>query len=351
MAEIGNYRSVEEAEAAEQFNNEQKPAPAPVDVAVEKKDTYENSIDFDKCQMDKVVDAYLKGVQLEWESYSPYLSDHKLSTGELLKDNLPQVEKIGVAIGKYLREKFDKARMISLYDEYNTDMPDTMDAYGQPVDIKRTHRGTDGELTLEMPGKESADSRRQKMIQKSGEVAGEFRQISLSDEVKAAFRNNIKEFLVEQGVIKPQDKEEDSYLLVSESSKTETAPELIKALYEHNHELVKGPGVSEIITGGQTQDKTITFKDEFTLRSKEGRWMCEALDASAFLDPENRKITHLVILPEHFKSQQDRVWTMLNSMGFQAENYHNIYFGGKSDPDWVVNKIAEKIEQAFAQAS
>ncbi|MEI8092000.1 MAG: hypothetical protein WCG98_07555 [bacterium] len=50
---------------------------------------------------------------------------------------------------------------------------------------------------------------------------------------------------------------------------------------------------------------------KITLRKQNGHWMCEALDASSYIKPENLNITHLVILPTNFKEQQDKVWEML----------------------------------------
>ncbi|MFA6587562.1 MAG: hypothetical protein WCT08_00665 [Patescibacteria group bacterium] len=329
MSEAIGFRSTEEKAAAAQFNQEQALKRTEVISQPENQEVSREIVDFEKCQIDQIIKAYLQGTQLEWESYSPYLSDHNLATGDILKENLPNIDKIGVAIGRYLREKFKKARMISLYDEYNTDLPDTTGPSGVPVDPLA------------------------KNFEKAG-GQGETKQIALSDEVKENFKASIKQFLQEQGVIKNEDQENENYLLVSESSKTEKAPELIRALYQNNPGLLEGEGLKEIVSGEEVKDKTIRFNngsESFVLRSKQGRWMCEALDASAFLDAENRKIAHLVILPNHFKAQQDRVWSMLNSMGFKAENYHNIFFDEKADPEAVVNKIAELIDKAFEEAA
>jgi len=33
------------------------------------------SVDFDKCQIERVLEAYQQGKQVEWESFSPYLAE------------------------------------------------------------------------------------------------------------------------------------------------------------------------------------------------------------------------------------------------------------------------------------
>jgi hypothetical protein len=79
--------------------------------------------------------------------------------------------------------------------------------------------------------------------------------------------------------------------------------------------------------------------------------MCEALDASAFLDPKNLEITHLVILPEHFQKQQDRVWEILRALGHSPENYHNVYYPADADPETVKSDLLEYIDQVEQKES
>ena len=98
MSEVVGFRSDEEAAAAAEFNSEVSAQP-------ENQENSQEIVDFEKCQIDQIIKAYLQGTQLEWESYSPYLSDHNLATGDILKENLPNIDKIGVAIGRYLSKK------------------------------------------------------------------------------------------------------------------------------------------------------------------------------------------------------------------------------------------------------
>jgi len=85
------------------------------------------------------------------------------------------------------------------------------------------------------------------------------------------------------------------------------------------------------------------------LRDKNGNWQCAALDASGFLNPRNREIVHLVILPkENFEAQQDQVWEILHAFGFQPQDYHNVFFEVKNNdvtPQSVVDTIRLQIGQ------
>jgi LAS superfamily LD-carboxypeptidase LdcB len=186
--------------------------------------------------------------------------------------------------------------MISLYDEYNSNIPDSSDIYGKPVEAGK--------------------------------------QLAFPEETRRNFRNSVEEYLKKQGIIKEEDVEGENYLLVSESSKTEMAQELVDRL--------KTKDVIEEKENGE-----ILFNDgqeSFTLKTKSGRWMCEALDASSFLDPHNLDTSHLVILPEHFRQQQERVWHILITLGFQNTRYHNIFFDEKGNPQDIADRIRKEIE-------
>jgi hypothetical protein len=81
----------------------------------------------------------------------------------------------------------------------------------------------------------------------------------------------------------------------------------------------------------------------FYLRTKDGRWLCEALDASTFLKAENRRITHIVVLPEYMKEQQDKVWEILRVLHIAPHKYHNIFY----DKTLPAEHIRHAIERAF----
>ena len=90
----------------------------------------------------------------------------------------------------------------------------------------------------------------------------------------------------------------------------------------------------------------------FALRKKDGSWTCEALDASAFLKEENRKITHLIVLPKSFKQQQDRVWEILKELKIaRPDTYHNIFYDEKLSPDAVAEVIRQEIGNSEKHAT
>jgi len=270
-----------------------------IDFKAETKSEQEKKLlDFSKCQMQDLLKGIKEGYDFEWESYSPYLADHNTATGELLTDEMPKDDKIGIEIAKMLKEKFPNARMISLYDEYNTNLPDSSDIFGKPNEAKK--------------------------------------QLELPEEIKNIFRKSIEKYLRKEGVIKDKDKEGENYLFVSESSKTKKAQELVDRLRERGA-IRDGKNGEIFFDNGQ---------ESFILKTKAGRWMCEALDASAFLDPKNLEIIHLVILPDHFKKQQDRVWEMLKTLGHKPTNYHNIFYNPEGDPQKITERIKQEIEQA-----
>lgn len=269
--------------------------------AVEKMAT-RNGVDFSRCQMDKVIEAYSQGKKLEFESFSPYLSDYNLATGEIFRDKLTKADEIGLAIAKMLRDKFTKARIISLYDEYNTDMPDTENFYGAPV--------------------------------KDGP------QLKLSDDVKHNFVNSITQLLAERGIIREGDRPEENYKFVSESSKITDAEKLVERLRAKGRVFEEGGALYFV---NHEAENPVYCK--ILLRTKNNRWVCEALDASSYLDPQNLEISHLVVLPNHFKEQQDKVWEILRSLGIQPDNYHNIFFDEKQEPDVVAQTILDEIER------
>ena len=278
-------------------------------------------VDFSKCQIDRVIKAYEKDPRkFEFESVSPYLADYDGRTGEMWGyDKMVSHDKIGIAIARMLRQEFQGARMVSLYDEYNSDMPNTANPTGSPV-------------------------------------AGG-KQLEYSAEARAKFRQSIEERLREQHVIREDDQEGADYLFVSESEKINDAVELVRQL--------EGKGFIRYIErqseDQEIKDPEIRFFDPrkaerdseyegITLRTKNGRWLCEALDTSSFLRPENREITHLVILPNQFKTQQDKVWEILRTLEIaRPDTYHNIFFDEKLSPEAVAEVIRLEIAKNTRQ--
>lgn len=241
------------------------------------------TIDFSKSQMDKIIASLDNGQPVEYESFSPYLRDNDM-TNASLKDELTAEDQTGMEVLKLLNRELPEAKSVSLYDEYN--LPDD-------------------------------------------------RTESFSANEKDSFLQSIKDRLDKEGA--------EINEFISESSKQETAQQLTDRLQQQG--LIKEKKGALYFNDGQSHGGQ---NDEhfFPLKTQGGRWTCEALDASSFLDEKNQKITHLVILPKSFQLQQDRVWNILHALGIKPENYHNIFFDTNEKPETVVQKIQEEITKA-----
>jgi len=267
-----------------------------------------STVDFGKCQMDRVVEAHRRSkpgkTEVEFESFSPYLADYNMATGEMWDDErMTNGDRVGIALAQMLREQFPRARMVSLYDEYNSGMPNTSDARGIPYQ--------DGS------------------------------QLEFPEETRRHFRNNIENVLRTHGVIKKDDTEGEGYLFVSETEKIKDAESLVQLLEEQGY--IERNGEEVYFVNPTTEDP---HYQKIKLQSKKGRWLCEALDAASFLKPENREITHLVILPNDFKEQQDKVWEILLALKIaRPETYHNIFYDKNLPPEIVVEAIRDKIRK------
>ncbi len=265
-----------------------------------------NGVDFSRILLDEVMADKKEGKLIEFETFSPYLADYNLTTGEIDKNRLIPMDNIGLKLSKTFREIFPQGRLVSFYDEYNTGMSDSSDPRGIPL--------PDG------------------------------KQVILPDQVKEKFRKSIVDLLKEEGAISPDAAEGDTYLMVSESSKQDHAKNLAIKLKE------KGLLVGDIEQDGELKfanpDAENPIFREIALRTKNGRWLCEALDASAFLSPENLDITHVVVLPEQFRDQQDKVWEMLRVLGIKPENYHNIFYDENINPEIAISTIKGEFEKA-----
>ncbi len=262
-----------------------------------------SAVDFSKCQMNDFLKAVKEGKRIDIETFSPYLADYNNVTGEIWESGLTNADAIGIALAKMMREQFSDARMVSLYDEYNSDRSDVQDECGRPVQGK---------------------------------------QRPFDEKTNAAFHASLLRLLREKGVISPSDHEGDQYLLISESEKIRDAEELVNRLQKGGY-IQNGEG-EEIFFHSPVAENSAN--QHIPLRTKNGRWLCEALDAASFLKEENREITHLVVLPIHFREQQDKVWEILRVLGIQPTNYHNIFFDDKkSTPDGVVSAVRQAIDR------
>lgn len=278
-----------------------------------------NGVHFLKCHFSKIIDDLRSGRRVEFEAFGPYLKDY-LGEGFDVKDvKYMSADETGLAIMKFLRQIMPEAHPVSLYDEYNL---------GTAANESGTGLSTD-------PSK-----------QKKGSERG---QREAADIFKDRFKKFVEESMRAQEIIGVGETEgpDKDFVLISETEKIKDAEELVKILKAL--ELEKG---RKIIASGVDQE--IWFQNNIDdcedprhlriqLRDREGKWQCAALDASGFLNPINRDITHLVILSKpseknkenakdeqdkvnNFEIQQDQVWEILRLLGFQPEHYHNIFF-------------------------
>jgi len=286
----------------------------------EKRATHEG-VNFSRCQMDTLVQDYLNGKRFEFESYSPYASDYNQKTGEIWEGKLVKADTVGLEVGKMLRNTFSApwARLICLWDAYNTGMSEDTDFWGKPRDPTK------------------------KYPEKHGGV--HVAQLRLPEETQKKFSENVESLMRRRGLIRSTDVKDRDYLLISESAKVHDAEQLVKLLDEKG--LIRRNGEAIYFFNPDAENP---FYKEIDLRRSDGGWLCEALDASAFLKPENLEITHLVILPNYFKKQQDSVWEILRVLGIKPTNYHNIFYDENVAPEKVTAVIREQIERIMKAA-
>lgn len=279
-------------------------------------------VDFSKAQIEAVFKAYQDGKQVEFESISPYLADYDTQTGAIDPACLVQADVVGIAIAKVLRNFFPKARMIVLYDDYNVDTtpsPAHLPASSMCHKIRSIEEKYEGEELLPH---------------------------SFSEEARKIFVENVRSILFSSGVLHEGEQENKDYLLVSERQKEFDVEALVSLLEVEG----RGAGVNYIEREGEriifVNPRAENPKHQrITLRTSKGRWLCAALDASAYVKHENLFITHLVILPDQYKEQQDKVWEILRVLGIKPTNYHNIYYSLDTSCGDIAEIIAEELSK------
>lgn len=263
-------------------------------------------VNFNKCQLWALVQDYINGESVEFETLGPYLSDYNTATGEVWPDNLVPDDEIGIQIAQILRRFLPNARLISLYDEYNSSLPDSAhEVRGIPIEATP--------------------------------------MLAFPEETKAAFKQSLIDLFKQRGLITNNASEGQEFLMVSESSKSKDAETLVQKLRDAGH-----------IEDGS--DGTIFFINELAenphlkrikLKNESGKWYCPALDAASYMNPENHDITHLVVLPKYFEKQQDQVWEMLRVLNIKPTKYHNIFFDPESEPEQIAADIESALSQEF----
>lgn len=277
----------------------------------------EDGVHFLKCQFSKIVDALRQGKRVEFEGFGPYLVDYIFKDMGSDGVELTAPDAVGLAVMKFLKELFPELKAVSLYDEYNI-YKTASDVTGRPRQQNQM-----GSLLLE----------------EGGAVA--------SERMKADFKKFIEVILLKYGIIEEGDQEGPNadYVLISETDKIKDAEKLVNIL-EGKGLVVFGEGKEAWFQNnvqGCDDPRYLRIK----LRDKNGKWECACLDASGFLDPRNREIVHLVMLPRiPFEEQQDKVWEILNALGFRPENYHNIFFDVRNTESVENKSRAEEIRKS-----
>lgn len=252
-----------------------------------------NGINLSRCQPHDLLLQRDAGVLIEFETLGPYLADYTDTNGRMVASQLTPEDAIGLRLAVTFRHMFPRARMISLCDDYNA--------------LAATGGDTKG-IGLFTP------------------------------EAKRNFRESLIGLFREVGAISADASEGREFLLVSETSRVADAARLVGTLEAAGTIWRKG---NEIVFTNVHAENPLYA--EFHLRTKQGKWLCHTLDASGFLKAENMQITHIVVLPEYMKSQQDKVWEILRVLGMPPRHYHNIFY----DPAQPPEDIARAIAQAF----
>jgi hypothetical protein len=246
-----------------------------------------------RTQIDTLRKGYAEGLQIEFETIGPYLANYLHAGGVMTLDNLIPEDRTGLQLAILFRSLFPKARLVALCDEYNEGP-----ALATPEDSQ--HR-------------------------------------AFTREQGRAFIESFEDILLEVGVISSRNSTD--HLLLAESKQAERAELLVSILRDAGY-------IEETKSGIYFSNPNAEnpLHRRFCLRTPHGRWICETLDAAGFLDPGNNSITHIVVLPDYMKAQQDRVWEILRVLGLQPSQHHNIFF----DPLRPTEDIVSSISKAFS---
>jgi hypothetical protein len=250
-------------------------------------------VNFSRISLSAVLEARDTGQRIEFETIGPYLASYTTSQGVMRDDNLIPEDAVGLQLAATFRAFFPQARLVSLCDDYNN---------GNMIrgDTKKDTVG------------------------------------SFNDEMKHNFRTSLVALLKSCGAIPGNAQDGREFLLLAESQRAADAEQLVARLEALGH--IRRNGQEIVFMNHEAENPLYS---SFSLRSKNGRWLCEALDAAAFLRPENLTIVHIVVLPEYMKGQQDKVWELLRILHFDPDQYHNIFFDPKASPQQVSTIIRE----------
>lgn len=271
-----------------------------------------HSLDVSYSWVRDVLITMIKGtLPIEIETVGPYLAAHVSSEGTLTinMDSLPDDEAVGVELAVILRRIADEigeqTRIVSLLDEYNT---------------------SDGTLFTE--------EQQQKYV------------LAVSD------------MLLKRGVIKESDDPGNDFVLIRESEQVKKIPRFIDELKKSNFGeiVVSGQDISFMpnkqfvdILGLNSKSRRKEFRKVGIKLVHNGRPLCQALDASSFLDPINKQYVHVVILDQKFAAEQDKTYALLRALNIvRQDRYHNIFFDSRvaSSRQIIKEVLSYLLEQA-----
>jgi hypothetical protein len=253
-------------------------------------------LDFSRCSIDDILAQYHLGRPVDFETLGPYLASYLREGGRMTVDNLIPEDAIGAELAGTFRRLFPVATLVSLYDEYNTSIWGHADLHD-----------AESETSLDY-----------------------------TPALKKTFHDSLVDLLRTYGAISSDDSAGHEYIMIAESSKVADAQLLVDRLAQSGHIIQKGEELLFVNDGAENP-----LHSSFTLRTKQGRWLCEALDAATFLKPVNVETTHIVVLPDYMKVQQDKVWELLRVLGIAPANYHNIFFDISASPVAVTRVLQD----------
>lgn len=248
-------------------------------------------VDFSRIQIPTLLQQANDG-KLEFEALGPYMTDYSSCEYRLSPEILTPEDLIGLQLNQLFRKLFPAARVVSLYDDYN-----------------KTHATED-----------------------DGTVSAQYAE---SD--RGAFRASLERLFISKRIATSA----NDMLLLPESSKVTQARQLVAELDQLG--LIQRNGL-EIVFRPRHPERL--FYDKIVLRTKRGKWLCVALDAAGFLHQDNRRIVHLIALPNYMKEQQDKVWEILRVLAISPEKYHDIFYDPQASPEHVVKVVQDAFRHA-----
>jgi len=252
-----------------------------------------DGINFSRIQIPTILSQRSMGIPMGFETLGPYLSNYLHADGIMTLDNLTNEDAIGLKLARLFRGLFPDAHLVSLYDDYNRNN-----------------------------------------IQQDSTVESSFNPAMIQN-----FHASLEDLFRSQRVILPAHEAGKDFFLLSEAARVMDADTLVRRLSTHGYIQRKGQAI--IFVNNDAENPLYRY---FYLRTRQGRWLCEALDAAAFLSEQNLSIVRIVALPDYMRPQQDKVWEILRVLGMQPSRYHNIFFDPLSDP----YAVAVGVSKAFA---